>query len=433
MRISSICMLSIGLLLGNQASAEELTVQLARENAVLHHPRLAEAQFTADAAERRRAEFQSLYYPVVTAFGTAADAHDGLARIAAGSLNSPSVFDRLSFGIQVSQLLTDFGQSEELNAGATQRMLAERQLVAATRQELVFSVDQAFFGLQEATALCKVAAASVQARRLVAKRAGLLAKNHQKSELDAGSADVQLVQGQLLVTEAENAIADRTVDLRNLTSLPITAGTILIDPPPSSGIPASATALIALANQANPQLLHLAAERQEQLNLARAAIDQANPRISLVGAAGTTPFHDSRLTDQYAAAGVNLTVPLFNGFAYSAQRDEALDRAKALDAELRDYALKLEADIRTALNQQHYLGQEIAMYTQLSTQTQRSYQLAEERYRAGTTSMVELGQAQLDLTQAQIDLGKAIFAYRLQEARLSYDTGTEEPRSGPGR
>jgi outer membrane protein len=405
---------------------DSLSLEQARTLAVRQHPRLAAARFLADAAERRIAEYRSLYYPVITAVGTAAAAHDGLARLAAGALNAPTVYDRVSLGVQASQLVTDFGQTRSLNAGAEQHARAALQEVDVTRDELLFDVDQAFYSLCEARELLKVAQASVAARKLVADRVTELAKNHLKSDLDAGFARVQLLQGELLLTQAEDGIADRMIDLGDLIGRPVGPATILVEPAGSAPTSASADSLVQEAMVRNPEIMRLSAAEEEQRSLARAAFGQANPRLSLVGSAGVTPVHDPRLTDNYAAGAVNLSIPLFNGSAYVAQRDEALDQARALERERADYELKLGADIRSCVNRLGYLGQEISTDRQMSDQTHQAYRLAAARYQTGSSSMVELVQAQLELTQAEIDLTKALFSLRIEQARIDYDLGRHD-------
>ena len=53
-----------------------------------------------------------------------------------------------------------------------------------------------------------------------------------------------------------------------------------------------------------------------------------------------------------------------------------------------------------------------------------AYDLAEARYKIGSSSIVELSQAQLSLTSAQIANTNARYDVLIQQARLDYATGT---------
>jgi outer membrane protein len=72
------------------------------------------------------------------------------------------------------------------------------------------------------------------------------------------------------------------------------------------------------------------------------------PTISLVGAAGLTPFHQVGLTNQYSAIGVNVTVPVANGNLYSARRAEANFRASAAEQTLQDLENLVARDVQIA-------------------------------------------------------------------------------------
>ncbi|HEY3784111.1 MAG TPA: TolC family protein [Steroidobacteraceae bacterium] len=61
--------------------------------------------------------------------------------------------------------------------------------------------------------------------------------------------------------------------------------------------------------------------------------------------------------------------------------------------------------------------QELARYAS------NAYQLADARYRAGSSSIVELSQAQLALTSAQIGETNARYEVLIQQSALNYETG----------
>jgi outer membrane protein len=52
-----------------------------------------------------------------------------------------------------------------------------------------------------------------------------------------------------------------------------------------------------------------------------------------------------------------------------------------------------------------------------------SYDLARTRYKVGSSSIVELSQAQLEFTAAQIAYTNARYDVLIQQAKLDYQTG----------
>ena len=118
--------------------------------------------------------------------------------------------------------------------------------------------------------------------------------------------------------------------------------------------------------------------------------------------AGDSPIHDARLADNYAAAGVQLSVPLFAGGLYTARQHEAELKAQA-DAEmLRNAEDNVIRDVRIAWLNANNAMEQLRTTEQLVKHAVEAYDLAEARYKTGISSIVELSQAQLSLTSAQI-------------------------------
>lgn len=147
------------------------------------------------------------------------------------------------------------------------------------------------------------------------------------------------------------------------------------------------------------------------------------PTVSAAGAAGLTPAYQAPLTDRYAAADINVNVPIFNGFLFSARHQEANLRAKAEDQNMRDLANRIGRDVRTAWLDAGTAYQRIDVTAQLLQQASLALDLAQGRYKLGLSSIVELSQAQLNLTEAQIANTSAKYDYQIQTAVLQYQTG----------
>ncbi len=93
--------------------------------------------------------------------------------------------------------------------------------------------------------------------------------------------------------------------------------------------PADVDALIAEAFAKRPEILALEFQSESAEKLHQAAHDQLYPTISALAAFGDSPVRDDRIYGPYAAAGVNVEIPVFNGFLYSAKSREADLRAQA--------------------------------------------------------------------------------------------------------
>src|ERR1039458_5769626 len=74
--------------------AHPLTLKEAQEITLRNHPRISEAELEALASQQVVSQVRAGFLPNVVLNATAVDAFEANTRLAAGSLNNPSVFDR---------------------------------------------------------------------------------------------------------------------------------------------------------------------------------------------------------------------------------------------------------------------------------------------------------------------------------------------------
>jgi outer membrane protein len=164
--------------------------------------------------------------------------------------------------------------------------------------------------------------------------------------------------------------------------------------------------------------------QQSEARFAQAERALSFPTISLVGAAGLTPYHQTGLTNQYSAVGVNVTVPLTNGNLFAARRAEANFRASAQQQVLQDLENRVARDVQVSWLEAQTAFQRLDLTNQLLAQATDSLDLAEQRYNLGLSSIVELSQAQLNQTSAQIEQARARYDYQARSATLRFQIGS---------
>jgi outer membrane protein len=409
---------------GETNAVQTLTLAEAHELALKNHPQIAAADYRTLAAEQVVKEARSGFFPTANLYGTAAGADSQNTRIMAGGLNNPSVFDRAAEGLGVSQLITDFGRTANLTASSKLQAQAESHNAAATREQVLLQVDLSYFGTLQAQALLNVARQTLDTREMLLDQVSLLASNKLKSELDVSFARVALEEGRLLVqragSDADAALASLSAalgfhELRTFQpveqSLPMAAATNDVSD------------LIETALRDRPELASLRNEQDAALRFARAQRDARYPAIAAVGAVGNSLIHDDRLPDNYAAGGIQLSMPLFAGGLYAARQHEAELRARA-DAEiLRAAEDNVIRDVRIAWLNLNNAVERLRITAQLLKHAAEAYNLAEARYQVGSSSIVELSQAQLEFTSAQIADTNARYDVLIQETSLNYQVG----------
>src|SRR6185312_14957363 len=168
-----------------------LTLAQAQAAALARRPLLQEAQSQANAAGQEPAAVRATEMPQLAGdlTGVGAEAN---SRITAGGLNNPVIYSRYANGINVSQLVTNFGRTGQLVKSASNQAQAQRQDAAATRADVLLQVDRAYFSALQAQAVLRVAQQAVEERQLIARQVGVLAQNKLRSNLDVSFAQVNL-------------------------------------------------------------------------------------------------------------------------------------------------------------------------------------------------------------------------------------------------
>jgi outer membrane protein len=149
------------------------------------------------------------------------------------------------------------------------------------------------------------------------------------------------------------------------------------------------------------------------------------PDISALGATGLTPVGSTRLaTNAYGAVGVNIHIPVFNGFLFSARAEEARLRAKAAAQRVRDLKDTIARQVRVALLNMNSAFERETVAAKLLDQATLALNLAQARYNLGLSSIVELSQAQLQQTEAAISTVTAKYQYEFAISSLAFQTGS---------
>jgi len=405
-------------------AVDMLTLADARARALANHPRLAAAQIQTIIAQEGVKAMESGYFPTIQAYLTAVGAGNENTRILAGAINNPSIYDRAAGGLGISQLITDFGHTSNLTAGSKLQARAEAENAAATREQILLSVDVAYFTALQARAVLKVARQTLATEQLLTDQVKALAANQLKSDLDVSFAMVGLEQAQMVLQKAQGDDGAAQAVLASALGLREPRRFELADVTEPGVPPVDDAALIAAALRTRPDLARLRYERDAAQRFARAEYDLNYPTLSAVGTIGDSPSHDIHLPDHYAAGGVQLSVPLFTGGLYAARQRQAELRARIAEENLRDAEDSAVRDVQVARLNLSTATERMRTAAQLVMHADEAFRLEQARYRQGSSSIVELSQAQLNATSAEITLAGARYDALIQRVILDFQIGT---------
>ena len=392
---------------------------------IQHNPNVSIAHLLQLAQAQVIREARSAELPTAFANFTAVGAHDN-SRITAGALNNSSIYDRAAGGLTVGQLITDFGRTHNLVRSAQSNTKAQLDTERATDQDITLAVDQAFYQALTAQSVLRVAQQTVATRQATSEQIGALTNSKLRSTLDLSLANVQVSQAQLLVLDAQNAVATAMANLNAILGSENNEQYDLVDetPPNPQAAPPNAEDLVQLAVRARPDLAALQDRLLAAKQFSAAEHDLTRPTVSALATAGGTPVRADQIASSwYGAAGANISIPLFNGFEYAARAKEADLRASAAQEQVRNLRDDISRDVRSAVLNAQMAFQRIGVTQELLNQANNAMELAQARYKVGLSGIVDLTQAQLAQTESEIGLANARYEYQTALAVVRYQTG----------
>ncbi len=409
---------------GLPGTPKPLTLQEAESIALKNNPQITVGKLLALQSHQFVTESRSALLPNAFLSITGVGANAG-SRVAAGALNNPVIFPRVSEGATVSQLITDFGRTTNLLSSSKFQAAAADQNAIATRDQIILVVDQAFYNVLDNNALVLVAQETVKARQTMVDQIGALTKAKLKSDLDLSFARVDLARGKLLLLEAQNSAMAALAQLSAVLGYPDIQNFAPVEEQFTIAPPAPDVApLIRAAMQQRPEIASLQAQVESAQKYARAEHDLWMPTVSALGVVGEAPIRDPHIPNWYGAAGVNINIPVFNGFLYNARAKSADLQTEVNRQRLSDLRNSIARDVRDAWQDTNRAFERLSVTQQLEEEATLAINLSRSRYNLGLGSIVELSQAQLQKTQADIDVTDARYQYRLSQILLAYATAS---------
>lgn len=135
-------------------------------------------------------------------------------------------------------------------------------------------------------------------------------------------------------------------------------------------------------------------------------------------------FNQYRWTP-YSYVGVSLSIPIFSGGKRYNDVRQAKNQYQQLQLQTVDTERNLQISIRQNLttmetNMKSYYAAQTAVET-----AQKAYDIAEKSYQVGRSTLIELNDAQLALTQARLSESQAIYNFIVAKAQLEQTIGND--------
>jgi len=414
---------------GNQGQATiyppgyKLTIQEAESLGLRNNPQITVGRLQALQAHQYVQETRSALLPLVNLNLTAVESDPG-GRLSAGYLTSGRIFPRAAGGIAVSQLITDFGHTTNLVSSSQYQAKEADENAVATKQDIILAVDQSFYNSLETKALLQVAEETVKARQLFEDQIQELTNAKLKSEVDLAFAKVDLARAQLLLLDAQDNYQASLSTLSAILGFPDRQDFA----PQEPGVPVTPPAqdagpLIQQALDLRPEVRSLRNAVTAAEKFSRSEHDLWWPTMNALGVVGGAPARNPSITSWYGAAGVNVSIPVFNGFLFNARIKSADLATQAQQKRLQDLQNNIARDVRNSWLQTQDAYKRLSVTELLREQAELALELAQARYKLGLGSIVEFTQAEMQKTDADIQDTDAHYRYVVSQIMLAYEMG----------
>jgi outer membrane protein TolC len=319
--------------------------------------------------------------------------------------------ENYDLGLSLSQVLFDRARFKQLEQSGVLRD-AEQSQAQEEADTSELEAIRRFFTLFRTQATLQVLEATVKRSEEQLERARALFQAGRVGKNEEISALVNLGNDRITFTETLAQLVSDQGNLAVWLARPGTEPLLAVDPGVLTTEPAPAPAMdtaLAEARERRPLLKALQLQiRSAELQRAIARADYI-PRLtargdySRGGPNAELVFTEARLQNVFTA-GVNLSWNLFTGFSTEAETRRAEAGIRRAQLVLEQSAREIEAEVRRShrsLEAQLEAARLAAENREAATQGLR---LAEERFRAGAGSTLEVREAQLSLTQAELNL-----------------------------
>lgn len=405
---------------GPAMAAEPLTLGEALKTADKNHPQIEEAAANLSATEARLGQAKANYWPQIN---LAADWNKGDTFLTAlGGIRETEVATAL---VVVRQNLYDFGRTAGATAAARGARTAAAEGLTLSRQDVAFRVKAAWYLVLAAERQVEASRKTLVAREGLFRQAGEFFQHGIRSRVEVARSEASLFAGKSLLIRAENNRDLARLELANAMGLNSLADRSLALAEPEANTDPAPEDLASLREEA----LHNRSELKRLVSLKDTATGSLHSARScylptLSGTASYGEAAQSMLPEgQVWALGVNLTLPVFSGFATQEQVREAEAAIHGVEAQQKNLRLQVGKEVEAAWLGISEAQDRLATSSKETSAAQESQRLAMERYREGLGTMIEALDAQAQAVNAETDQIQAGYDQRIARARLDRALG----------
>lgn len=310
--------------------------------------------------------------------------------------NQPDDTENWRGSVALQWRLLDGGRREADRRGARKASDAAGQMLAATRNELVFQVTRAYYGVLKARAFVGVRTQEVASIEEHLRVANERLKAGGAMRTDVLNLDVQLSQAREDLIRARNGLHLAVAVLNTAIGEDVLAEAG-VDALESVVTDLVAPAAAQRAVEGRPELLAAAS----QSSAMDALLDRARrDYLPVLNAMGSLDWDSDTLGDfeQSYFVGAVAELNVFDGFRNRAGVARARANARAAQADEDKLRQALRLDLKQAVLGEQEAWERLTIADKSQASAEEALRLTRERYRQGAADIAELMMAQTGLT-----------------------------------
>lgn len=419
------------------AVSNPLELPEAVERALCHNPQTRAAWASAKVQTAQVGVAKSAWLPAVGA-SVAFSRQKNVTRYSDAMyapLDSEAKPNLRSGSLKMSQVLTDFGlRSANLDQAVALLDAANASHDAALQAAFV-GAAQAYFDTQTAQAVLEASREAERAARESFNAADAKYKAGVGGLTDQLQAQVAYSKSTLERVTAEGDLKNAQGTLA--TAMGLTANTPLFLPRRKEGLPdtsfvKSADELIEDARLNHPALL----AAQAELKAARAKVDstraEGRPTLTLNAEMNRNDqrnqppavgYEPTNITSRNNSLGVQMNIPIFEGFGRNYRVQSAQGQAEIKAAELSRLEQQVSLEVWKSYQSLRTEGESMKATEILLNNARQSFLVAQGRFKAGVGNILELLSAQSAVASAEQQRIKSVSNWHAARLKLAANIG----------
>ncbi len=419
-------------------AAETLTIGQAVETAIRNNPGLKAADAQVEAADAGIARSTSAFLPKVNLSETWSRSDNPLmvlgtklnqeivtpADFNPSVINNPEPLSNYNTRLSVVQPVFNGGKEYLGRAQAKLAKDASIQDRERARQETVYNVIKAYYGVLLAREYNRVALLSLETSVANVKLAEARYKAGAVLQSDLLRAKVQYAEVREMVTRSDNGIRLAAAGLNFAMGVPQNSEFEIAGALEQQEPGADVDAVIGEALNKRPDLMAMDLNRQNAEKSVRQARTDYLPSLNLMGQAD---WNSDRFAGDNAKSWTVMAIlqwNLFDGLATRSRVKEAVaasSRMKSLEEQTRE-SVQLQArqafyNVKTSLDR-------IAATASSVQEAEEGLRIVQKRYETGMTTFVDVLGAESALIRARTNALQALYDNNISSAELKLAKGT---------